>query len=119
MSGRRSNRRPDATVVRWDRKHCAVEGRDALQAKVATMELLDIVTANGKPERHGLIAVACVHANQRVLGSDITCEHQHTQPQISVPIVEEEIRTLTDLRKPGANAKKPSDQLEHFLARAI
>src|SRR5215831_13311802 len=116
---RRLDRRPDATVVRWNRERCLVEGRDALQAKVTTLELFDIVTANGKPERHGLIAVTCVRGNQRVLGSDITCEHQDTQPQISVPIVEEEIRPLTDLREPGANAKKLSDQLEHFLARAI
>src|SRR5262245_59595618 len=80
------DRRPDAAVMRGDRHRRLVEGHDSLQAKDAPVELFDIVAANGKPERHGLIAVTCVDGNKRVTRTDITREPEDTQPQISVLI---------------------------------
>ena len=61
--------RPDPAIVRWDREPRLLECHNAMQVKLAAMEILDVITADREPERHGLIRVTGIYSDQRILAA--------------------------------------------------
>ena len=63
----RSDGSPDPAVVRRDRQTDLLEGDDRFQVELATMQFLDIVAADRKPEGHLPFAISEVQGHETVL----------------------------------------------------
>ena len=61
------------------------------------MQLFGVVTGHRKPERDGPVGVAEIDSDQRVVGACVAREQQNSALLIAIPIVEEEVRALTNV----------------------
>ena len=80
---------------------------------------LHVVAAHRKPERHRLGSATRVHRHQSVSGPDVAREEQEPARQISLPIVEKEVRALADVFVLLPDAQKPPDQADQRSAGVI
>ncbi len=111
--------RPDPSIVRRDREHRFLKPNGIVQVQTVAMELLHVVTADRKPKRHNLIAVAGVHGHECVSRVERSCEAQDASRQVSVPVIKEEIRAATKLRPLPPDPEELPDQRDECLSRLI
>lgn len=83
------------------------------------MQLFDVVTPHRKPERDGPVGVAEIDCDQRVLGVCIAREQQDSELLIAIPIVEEEVRALTNMVALPPDPQQPADQAHDGSAGLI
>src|SRR4051812_9541234 len=102
--------------MRRNRERRFLQGDDSAQIENAAVNLLYIVAADWKPERHCLTGIANVDRNKSVRRAVVTGEQQHAFGKIAAPVVEEIVDPPAKLGTASPDAQKLAYQLHQPLA---
>ena len=83
------------------------------------MDIFHVVTANREPEGDRLRRVPRVYGDKTVLRTAVSREQQRANSLISIPVVEEEEFSASDVWPVAPNSQKLSDQLHQLLADGV
>ena len=111
--------RPDAAVMRWDCEPRFLERRHTLQIQPPAMELFDIVAADWKPKRHHLILVAGIDRHQGVLRTRISSEQENAAREITIPMIEKEVRAASNMLSSASDAKQAPGEPDQRPSRVV